>query len=323
MIELMPNWTSGGAWTLGRDPLGIQATSVRMYRSLVPGLTNVTNRLRYYSFYCWVIERYEAIEHSGDVERWSRFIRRAEALFALGCNLADADEADGLAGNIWARKVVKGVPSGNFDIRPATDDYAGAGQYLGAKRGNFGQFYIASMTEEKFLAPSVTIPIVSASGRRAAAAFRDAVGDAADRLHAAIRDGAASSQYYGWSKEFLEAGKRRLAGDTARAATPSEVKELRLEAKALKEVVADLTFENRLLKRSMTEDGDDEALAPVDDAGRGRHARRTGRRDHALDSAFKTRRRPPHQCSRRSAASAHRRARSPSRLMALRPAHPA
>jgi transposase-like protein len=73
------------------------------------------------------------------------------------------------------------------------------------------------------------------------------------------REGIASSQYYGWSKEFLEAGKRRLAGDTARAATPSEVKELRHEAKALKEVVADLTLENRLLKKSMTEDGDAEA----------------------------------------------------------------
>ena len=73
------------------------------------------------------------------------------------------------------------------------------------------------------------------------------------------REGIASSQYYGWSKEFLEAGKRRLAGDTARAATPSEVKDLRREAQALKEVVADLTLENRLLKKSMTDDGDDEA----------------------------------------------------------------
>ena len=73
------------------------------------------------------------------------------------------------------------------------------------------------------------------------------------------REGIASSQYYGWSKEFLEAGKRRLAGDTARAATPSEVKDLRREAQALKEVVADLTLENRLLKKSMTEDGEDEA----------------------------------------------------------------
>ena len=65
--------------------------------------------------------------------------------------------------------------------------------------------------------------------------------------------------YYGWSKEFLEAGKRRLAGDTARAATSNEVKELRREASALKEVLADLTLENRLLKKSMIEGGGEPA----------------------------------------------------------------
>jgi transposase len=53
------------------------------------------------------------------------------------------------------------------------------------------------------------------------------------------REGIAASMYYGWSKEFLEAGKRRLAGDTARAATSGEVKDLRREATALKEVVAE------------------------------------------------------------------------------------
>jgi transposase len=73
------------------------------------------------------------------------------------------------------------------------------------------------------------------------------------------REGIASSMYYGWSKEFLEAGKKRLAGDTARAATADEVKELRREAGALKEVVADLVLENRLLKKSMTGAGGDEA----------------------------------------------------------------
>jgi transposase len=62
------------------------------------------------------------------------------------------------------------------------------------------------------------------------------------------RKGIAASMYYGWSKEFLEAGKRRLAGDTARAATSDEVKNLRHESTALQEVVADLTLENRLLK---------------------------------------------------------------------------
>ena len=73
------------------------------------------------------------------------------------------------------------------------------------------------------------------------------------------REGIASSMYYGWSKEFLEAGKKRLAGDTARAATSDEVRDLRREASALKEVVADLTLENRLLKKSMSGAGEDEA----------------------------------------------------------------
>ncbi len=73
------------------------------------------------------------------------------------------------------------------------------------------------------------------------------------------REGIAQSMYYGWSKEFLEAGKRRLAGDTARAATTDEVKDLRQEATALKEVVAEQALEIRLLKKSMIGDGEDDA----------------------------------------------------------------
>ena len=72
------------------------------------------------------------------------------------------------------------------------------------------------------------------------------------------REGISDSLYYTWSKEFLEAGKRRLSGDTARQATSPEVKELRSEATALKECVADLTLENRLLKKSMTGAGENE-----------------------------------------------------------------
>ena len=71
------------------------------------------------------------------------------------------------------------------------------------------------------------------------------------------REGIAESLYYSWSKEFLEAGKRRLAGDTERAATSPEVKELRREARDLKEVVAEQALELRLLKKSMIVDGGD------------------------------------------------------------------
>jgi transposase len=71
------------------------------------------------------------------------------------------------------------------------------------------------------------------------------------------REGIAESLYYAWSKEFLEAGKRRLAGDTARAATTDEVKALRQEARSLKEVVAEQALELRLIKKSLNGAGDD------------------------------------------------------------------
>jgi transposase len=72
------------------------------------------------------------------------------------------------------------------------------------------------------------------------------------------REGIAESLYYSWSKEFLEAGKKRLAGDTVRQATSEEVKALRAEAQGLKEALAEQMMENRLLKKSMIADGGDE-----------------------------------------------------------------
>jgi transposase len=71
------------------------------------------------------------------------------------------------------------------------------------------------------------------------------------------KEGIAQNLYYRWSKEFLEAGKKRLAGDTAREASSDEVKQLRTEARQLKEALAEVTLENRLLKKSVLADGED------------------------------------------------------------------
>ncbi len=72
------------------------------------------------------------------------------------------------------------------------------------------------------------------------------------------QEGISQGLYYSWSKEFLEAGKKRLAGDTARQANTGEVKQLRKEARDLKEVFAEQALELRLLKKSMTDDGEDD-----------------------------------------------------------------
>ena len=73
------------------------------------------------------------------------------------------------------------------------------------------------------------------------------------------REGLNQNVYYRWSKEFLEAGKKRLAGDTARDATSDEVKDIRAELRQLKEALAETLLENRLLKKSVIADGGDDA----------------------------------------------------------------
>ena len=66
------------------------------------------------------------------------------------------------------------------------------------------------------------------------------------------REGIAQNLYYRWSKDFLESGKKRLDGDTKREANTTEVQSLKNENAQLKEVVAELLLQNRILKKSMT-----------------------------------------------------------------------
>jgi transposase len=70
------------------------------------------------------------------------------------------------------------------------------------------------------------------------------------------KEGINQNLYYRWSKDFLEAGKKRLAGDTAREATSDEVKAIQAQARQLKELLADVLLENRLLKKSVLADGE-------------------------------------------------------------------
>ena len=68
------------------------------------------------------------------------------------------------------------------------------------------------------------------------------------------KEGISQTNYYKWSKDFMEAGKRRLSGDTLREANTSEVQELKGESSSLKELVAELSLENRFLKKNLSGD---------------------------------------------------------------------
>ncbi len=96
-----PEWTTK-AEKRGLDPLGMQTTSVALYQQLVPGISNVTLRMRYYGLYAWLARRYASDIGSTSVEDWCLYLRRAEALYALVAVQAGGER--GVAGVDWATR---------------------------------------------------------------------------------------------------------------------------------------------------------------------------------------------------------------------------
>lgn len=77
-------WASNDGFKGGRDPLGIQNSSIATYSKLLPGLTNLTRHIRYYSLYCWLLSEYDKFEVAGQTSLHQyNFIRRAELAMAL------------------------------------------------------------------------------------------------------------------------------------------------------------------------------------------------------------------------------------------------
>ena len=116
----LPEWTKLRQKS-GLDPLGMQAASVNLYQRLVPGISNVTLRIRYYGLYAWLCRTYA--ERIGDtsLETWKRTVRRAEALLALiAANAADGGGNGGVAGVLWAGRPPREPRGGLIEFRPDT-----------------------------------------------------------------------------------------------------------------------------------------------------------------------------------------------------------
>ena len=116
-----PFWGAPIRYSTGRDHLGMQATSVATYSYLVPGLTNLTQRARYFSFYPWLVEKYAEKIHSTSRAEFNKFIRRGELLYAFVTILSDQEQR-AVVGNFFVRSYVKenGEPSGSTVIKEAS-----------------------------------------------------------------------------------------------------------------------------------------------------------------------------------------------------------
>lgn len=184
-----PQWTTK-VEKRGLDPLGMQTTSVALYQQLVPGISNVTLRMRYYGLYAWLARRYASDVGDTTVDRWCLYLRRAEALYALIAVQAGGER--GVAGVDWAtRRLATSAAEVTFHV--STDRADGEPQYLKQKFGAFGAAYGSQLLDIGVLVtvPGHDIPVPTPDiGDPLADAFQAAVGAAADAFLTAADAGA-------------------------------------------------------------------------------------------------------------------------------------
>ena len=140
-----PFWGENINLITGLDPLGLQVTSEATYATMLPGLSNLTNRLRYYGFYCWLIDFYFKKEKKGNQTEQYRFIRRAELLIALLMQ-TERKNITQITGSLFASNLINNETSGIYDLAAgAAKDSGNERTYWKYPSGAFGQYYFGAM----------------------------------------------------------------------------------------------------------------------------------------------------------------------------------
>ncbi len=177
----MPEWTEK-IEKRGLDPLGLQNGGVQLYQQLVPGISNVTLRMRYYGLYCWASEAYAREIGSTDEAEWRRWIRRLEALYAMVAVTAGGE--NGVAGVEWAdNRLALGEEV--IDFADAASNDADKVRYLRQRLGVFGGAYYSQMVEIGLFATGENHALPTRSndlGIAAARAFAAAIGPDVEQL---------------------------------------------------------------------------------------------------------------------------------------------
>ncbi len=180
---LLPFWGAPDYLTRGRDSLGLQTASLATYARLIPIITNLTTRIRYFGFYCWLLEEYA--KHVGDTnpDAQKKYIRRAELLIAFMM--------------VKCRSDTSSIPGTQYASNHISDDYIDIKQgadkepnkqyvYWQLSSGAFGQYYVAAMQVAGFITYSKSAPdifvVTEKEGRPLARAFENNLNTAAKSL---------------------------------------------------------------------------------------------------------------------------------------------
>lgn len=183
-----PEWTELRK-KRGLDPLGMQNSSVVLYQSLVPGISNVTLRIRYYGFYAWLCASYARNIGDTNPQAWQRFIRRAEALYALVAQRKGGE--GGVAGTEWAERTLQATEG---EVIAFADDAepGSATHYLKQAWGAYGAAYASQLFEVGVLstAEAHSIPVPSKDlGEPLAIIFAEELGPIGEQFVQALARG--------------------------------------------------------------------------------------------------------------------------------------
>lgn len=145
-------WAKSGNFTRGRDPLGIQNSSIAVYSTLLPGMTNLTLRLRYYGFYLWLLDKYHQLPESDGFKQnhmgQYTFIRRAELILAYLMKNKFPNEQSVIGSNFAESKIRQEKEIGYYDIQLGADKTkttVKGSVYWDYTSGALGQYYAGSL----------------------------------------------------------------------------------------------------------------------------------------------------------------------------------
>ena len=146
-----PFWAENGGFTRGRDPLGIQNSSITLYGRLLPGMTNLTLRVRYYGFYCWILYEYDRLPNRKDWKTLTQhynFIRRGELLIGYIMAHTSSEQLSIIGSDFVGNHLNEIDNIGYYDIGAGADKFKNTPKgsvYWDYSSGALGQYYAGSL----------------------------------------------------------------------------------------------------------------------------------------------------------------------------------
>jgi len=139
-------WGAKNNFITGLDPLGLQITSEATYAALLPGVTNLTNRIRYYGFYCWLLDFYAENIRDTNQQTQNNFIRKAELLMAILVKTQNPNFTQ-VTGSQFAVNLIEGKTETAYNLTEGAVKEEDKTTYWKFSSGAFGQYYAGAMHE--------------------------------------------------------------------------------------------------------------------------------------------------------------------------------